>query len=105
MNFDLRLERHPADPDRAAGAATVTLFVNGQPLEARRGESLATALWANGILQLGGDGTSDDPRGMFCGIGHCYACRVTLDGVEDVRSCLVPVREGMQVNLNANRQP
>lgn len=104
MNFDLRLERHPADPNRAARPAAVTIIVNGQPLEARRGESLATALWANGILQLGADGPSDDPRGMFCGIGHCYACRVTLDGVEDVRSCLVPVRDGMQVNLNAHRQ-
>ena len=104
MTFNLRLERHPAERNESAGTASVTVFVNGQPLEARRGESLATALWANGILDLVGDGTADNPRGMFCGIGHCYACRVTLDGVEDVRSCLVPVRDGMRVNLNAHQQ-
>jgi sarcosine oxidase subunit alpha len=36
---------------------------------------------------------------MYCGIGHCYECRVTVDGVEDVRSCLIRVRDGMQVLL------
>jgi len=103
VTFNLRLERHPAKRNESADTASVTIFVNGQPLEARRGESLATALWANGILDLNANATAEDPRGMFCGIGHCYACRVTLDGVEDVRSCLVPVRGGMQVNLNAHQ--
>jgi sarcosine oxidase subunit alpha len=36
---------------------------------------------------------------MYCGIGHCFECRVTVDGIPDVRSCLVEVREGMRVAL------
>ena len=38
---------------------------------------------------------------MYCGIGHCYQCRVKVDGVEDVRSCLTKVKPDMHVKLNS----
>lgn len=34
---------------------------------------------------------------MFCGIGLCYDCMVTIEGVGNVRACITPVREGMKV--------
>ena len=37
-----------------------------------------------------------EPRGPLCGMGTCYECRVTIDGVAHRRSCLVPVAEGMR---------
>jgi sarcosine oxidase subunit alpha len=60
---------------------------------------LAAALWANGFILLGHNPNTGCPRGIYCGIGHCYECRVTVDGIEDVRSCLTPVREGMCIFL------
>lgn len=31
-----------------------------------------------------------EPRGPLCGMGVCYECRVTIDGVEHARSCQIP---------------
>lgn len=95
----LRLHRHPVLDLSDNQRPRVAILVNGQPLHARQGESLAAALWAEGLLALRHDPTDGAVRGMYCGIGHCYECRVVVDGVEDVRSCLVIVREGMQVTL------
>ncbi len=36
-------------------------------------------------------------RGPVCGMGICYECRVTIDGVPHVRACMAPVRAGMAV--------
>jgi sarcosine oxidase subunit alpha len=95
----LRLQRHPVMDLSQDTRPVVVILVNGQPVDARQGESLAAALWANGLLALRHDPADGAGRGMYCGIGHCYECRVEVDGVEDVRSCLVVVREGMQVVL------
>jgi len=77
----------------------VSITVDGRPLEVLEGEILAAALWANGFISLGHNPSNGSHRGMYCGIGHCYECRVTVDGVEDVRSCLIRVRDGMRVSL------
>jgi len=74
-------------------------MVDGKPLGVFEGESLAAALWVNGFISLGKNPDTGSKRGMYCGIGHCYECRVTVDGVEDVRSCLTPVREGMRISF------
>jgi sarcosine oxidase subunit alpha len=99
MNNRRRLISHPVLNEAVAGRPTVTITVDGRPLQAVAGQSLATALWSNGIITLGHHSETGQPRGMYCGIGHCYECRVTVNGTPDVRSCLTPVRDGMCVAL------
>jgi sarcosine oxidase subunit alpha len=99
MSNRLRLISHPVLNETSASPSFVTINVDGQALDAVAGETLAAALWANGILALGHNSETGDPRGIYCGIGHCYECRVTVDGIPDVRSCLTPVRGGMCVTL------
>lgn len=41
------------------------------------------------------------PRGLFCGMGLCFDCLVTVDGRPDVRACMTPVRDGMQIETVA----
>ena len=41
------------------------------------------------------------PRGLFCGIGNCYECLVTVDGVPNVRACVTPVAAGMVIETGA----
>jgi len=99
MMDSLYLEKHPVLPVTLENHRSVTITVDGMALEVLEGASLAAALWANGFITLGQNPNTGSNRGMYCGIGHCYECRVTVDGVEDVRSCLTPVREGMRVSL------
>jgi len=81
-------------------AATVRILVNGTLLEVPKGVSLAAALlnagYASFRTSIGGEA-----RAPICGMGICFECRVTLDGVVGQRACLEPVREGMQVVLDA----
>lgn len=99
MTSNLRLKAHPVLGQRNDKRRTVKIYVDNQILEVLEGETLAAALWANGFISLGRNPEAESPRGMYCGIGHCYECRVTVDGIEDVRSCLVPVRHGMQITV------
>jgi D-hydroxyproline dehydrogenase subunit gamma len=74
----------------------IEIRVNGEPLRVPADVTLAAALVSAGQSafrrSVGGD-----PRGPLCGMGSCFECRVTVDGVPHRRACLTPVREGMEV--------
>jgi sarcosine oxidase, subunit alpha len=75
----------------------VSFTFNGKVYKGLANESLAAALLANGIRTLRHHEESGSPRGIYCNIGHCYECRVTIDGHQGERACLTPVKEGMMV--------
>jgi NADPH-dependent 2,4-dienoyl-CoA reductase/sulfur reductase-like enzyme len=68
----------------------VTLEVDGVPVPARLGDTLAASLWAAGVtgLREARDGTR---RGLFCGMGVCNECLVSVDGRESQRACMTKV--------------
>ena len=76
----------------------VTIVVDGQNLEAYRGETLATVLAVNGqrayryVLNPG----ANQLPGFFCGMGICYGCTVLVDGYLK-RACMTAVVDGMEV--------
>ncbi len=80
-------------------AGAFTIEVNGQPVTALPGQTVAAALLAAGrrILRHTPSGA---PRGLFCGMGVCFDCLVQIDGLSGVRACLTPARPGMQVRLD-----
>jgi predicted molibdopterin-dependent oxidoreductase YjgC len=75
----------------------VTIVVDGQQLEAYAGETVAAALLASGRRLLRRTDKSGAPRGVFCGMGVCYDCLVTVDGVTNVRACVTQIRDGMVI--------
>jgi len=75
----------------------IQIVVDGRPIEAREGVSIAAALLAAGIHTLHLSRKTKAPRGIFCGMGVCFDCLVTVNGVYNVRACLTPVAEGMHV--------
>ena len=87
-----RVEDHPI-LGPLPPSETVTFTWDGHVIEARAGEAIGAALMAAGILTLRRSPTGA-PRGIYCAIGHCMECRVTVDGVGGVRACLTPVRGG-----------
>lgn len=75
---------------------TITITLDGAPLQAYLGETIAGALLANG-QRAWRRTEGGEPRGMFCGMGICFDCLVTVDGVSNVRACITPVVDGMVV--------
>jgi predicted molibdopterin-dependent oxidoreductase YjgC len=77
--------------------STVTVTFAGRTLQARDGQSVAAALTAAGVRSWRTTRRGERPRGLFCGIGVCFDCLLTIDGRPAQRACLVPVRDGMIV--------
>jgi predicted molibdopterin-dependent oxidoreductase YjgC len=75
----------------------VTIAVDGRDIEAYEGETVASALLANGIRSLRSSAKGES-RGMFCAIGICQECVVEIDGMT-VAACRLPVRDRMQIQL------
>jgi predicted molibdopterin-dependent oxidoreductase YjgC len=75
----------------------VLIKVDGKKVEALEGEPIAAALMAKGIRVFRRTRKRGEPRGVFCAIGRCTDCIMTVDGVPNVRTCVTLVREGMEV--------
>ena len=81
---------------RAPMAKRVRISVDGRTIEAEAGATLLAALWNAGLVSLRRSVTGE-ARGALCGMGTCFECRVSVDGVPHRRACAEPVRDGMQV--------
>lgn len=79
-------------------AKEVWITVDGKKISAKEGEPILAALLAHGIHVQNISRKKKSPRGLFCGIGRCTACVMTVDGIPNVRTCVTPVKEGMVIN-------
>ena len=77
----------------------ISFFVDGEALSAYPGDTIASALYAQG-KRAWRVSRSGDHRGLFCGIGLCFDCLVTVDGKANQRACVTTVAPGMQVITN-----
>ena len=75
----------------------VQIMVDGEPLLARKGEMIAAALIATGKKYFRKTVKVHEPRGIYCGIGRCTDCVMTVNGIPNVRTCVTPVEEGMVI--------
>ena len=75
----------------------ITIEVDGQPIPAFEGEPIASALLAAGYRVFRYTVKKGEPRGVFCAIGHCTDCVMTVDGRPNVRTCVTPAVDGMKV--------
>ncbi len=77
----------------------IKIFVNGQPVRAFEGETIGAALAAAGIREFRRAEQLKDPRGLYCCMGTCYGCLVTVNGQPSVKACVTPVQAGQQITL------
>ena len=84
------------------GGEEFTFFVDGQPLPACAGETVATALLAAGTRTLRRTAKRDEPRGLYCVMGVCWECAIVVDG-RTVRACTTPASPGLTVETR--REP
>jgi len=68
-----------------------------QTLYGFEGEPIAAALHDNGIMVLRRSLRHKRPMGFFCAIGRCSSCLMEVDGIPNVRTCIMPLNEGMIV--------
>ena len=75
----------------------VTIQVDGAEVEAYEGEPIAAALIAAGVKVFRTTRKRNEPRRVFCAVGRCTDCVMTVDGQPNVRTCVTPVRDGIEI--------
>jgi len=91
----LRIQDHPILTFTRGRKVKFTF--EGRQLTGYEGEPIAAALHASGIKVLGRSSRLNRARGFFCAIGNCSSCLMEVDGEPNVRTCVVELREGMNV--------
>ena len=76
------------------------VVVDGVAVTAEEGDTVAAVLVRDGRASWRRTRRGDRPRGLFCGMGACQDCLVTVDGVDGVRACLAPVSPGTVVSTS-----
>ena len=89
-------------PDALPRSVTVT--VDGRPVAAHAGDSVAALLLAEGIVPTRVSPASGAPHAPYCMMGVCFECLVTIDGVGNRQSCLLPIAEGMAIETQKTRR-
>ncbi|WP_431122275.1 FAD-dependent oxidoreductase [Variovorax paradoxus] len=80
----------------AAGGRPIRFWYDGQPVDGLEGETVAAALAASHLRQMRhtqGGGR----RGLYCGMGACFDCLVTIDGRASQRACLTKAADDQQI--------
>lgn len=81
------------------------LTLDGEPLIAHAGQTIAGAILAAGRRDWRTTARDRRPRGLFCGIGVCFDCLVTVNGIRDIRACQRPAAEGDVIEIQDERLP
>ncbi len=91
-----RIAEHPILGVQEKGAE-VSFRFNGKEVHGYEGEPIAAALKALGLMVHRYTKKEHKPRGIFCAIGRCTDCVMVVDGVPNVRTCITPLKAGMDV--------
>lgn len=75
---------------------SLALKVNGVPVTVSSGTTVAAAILMTGVSTR--RSVTGEPRGPLCGMGICFECRATVNGVPHQRSCQILCVQGMEVH-------
>ena len=86
------------------GATAVTIHIDGQPVSAEAGESIAAVLLRQPSIWSRTTPVTQSKRAPYCLMGVCFDCLAEVDGIASVQTCLTPVRDGMRVERQEGRR-
>jgi predicted molibdopterin-dependent oxidoreductase YjgC len=73
---------------------TFTITFDGREIACWEGWTIGAALTAADVRSWRRTRHEGRPRGLFCGIGVCFDCLVTVNGRPSVRACLAAAHPG-----------
>ncbi len=96
MSVNRRIEHHQI-LGNLPEKRIVEITCDGQKIEAREGETIAAALIAVGKKVFRYSVKKNEPRSLFCAIGRCTDCVMTVNNKPNVRTCITLVEDGMDI--------
>ena len=76
--------------------APIKIIVDGEVFEVAAGSNVAAMMLHLGKFRFRRSVTGQS-RAPVCGMGICFECRVTIDGIAHQRSCTLLCRDGMTI--------
>lgn len=93
------------DPVHPAPTTPITIVVDGTSCPGVDGQTIAGVLLGAGRMSWRTTSGTGRPRGLFCGIGVCFDCIATVNGIRDVRLCQRRASDGDQVITQFDQLP
>ncbi len=79
-----------------------SIEINGQLVQVPAGQRVVAALLAAGVRVFRHSTNLHAPRSIFCGMGTCFECLVTIDGIPNQRACMIRIQPGMRIRTLPN---
>jgi D-hydroxyproline dehydrogenase subunit gamma len=76
----------------------IEVMVDGKAVRVSSGAMVAVAISLAGAVCR--RSVSGEMRGPLCGMGTCFECRATVNGIPFCRTCQILCLPGMQVNTD-----
>lgn len=80
-----------------------SIEINGQRKRASVGQTVAAALTEADVATLRHT-PNHAPRGLFCGMGVCFECLVTINDMPEQRACMTMIEPGMKIETDADAE-
>ncbi|WP_437178350.1 (2Fe-2S)-binding protein [Candidatus Izimoplasma sp. HR1] len=97
----LRIKDHPILEFKVREEVRFTY--NGNLVEGRKGDTIASALHNLGIRKLSHSIEHKRARGFYCAIGNCASCNMIVNNRPNVRTCVTLLEEGMDVKTQDDK--
>lgn len=97
----MRIKKHPILSFEEKKKLEFTF--DGKVYIGYEGDTIASALHAQGVKQLSQSSDKKRPRGFYCAIGNCSSCNMIVNGVPNVRTCVTLLERNMIVKTQVNR--
>ncbi len=75
----------------------VMVRVNGKEVPAQEGDLVSTVLHQQGITGFHQHPQTGKLSGVYCMMGVCYQCLVTINGLANCRACQTFIQENMHI--------
>ena len=77
----------------------VKLQINNNAVSVLEGSTVATAIFESETKSFR-KSVSGESRFPLCGMGICFECRVTINGVKHQKSCQILAEDGMKIETD-----
>jgi len=97
----MRIKHHPIldFPEKQK----IAFYFQNKKVYGYEGDTIASALHALGVKELSLSVPLQRPRGFYCAIGNCSSCKMIVDGVPNVKTCVTPLKEGMNIRVQTDK--
>ncbi len=97
----MRIDKHPIleFPKRHV----IFFMFEGKEVSGFEGDTIASALHALDVKIFSYSTINHRPRGFYCAIGNCASCKMIVDGMPNVKTCITPLISGMVVERQTNK--